>query len=424
MNNILSKKRKILIISSWAPPMIGGPQSLYNIFSQFPKKSYSILTSYNIIWDTLKSKVYGSWLPCKYYFFDNKGEVNGDNTNILNVNQNVKVGKNIFDFFKKVPFINFFVILALIVYFIFSTVKKTIIINKQKKFNLLLGLSDVGYALISTYITHKITKIPYALYIFDVYKGYKFELPYKMLANIFEKVIFKNAKLIIVTNQATKDLYIKRYGDNLNIQIIHNSVFTDTYDKIRKNHQLSKPYKIIFTGYVYWAQEQSLLNLIKAMDLLKDLPIELLIYSPKPTDDIRKSIINSKSIKLLSANQSEIPRIQNEATLLFLPLAWNTNSPAIITTATPGKYTDYLASGRPMLVHAPDYAYVSKYTKKHQLGLVVDKNDVNSLANSIRNFLKDPNIGQNYVNNALQIFYQNHDAKVNAKKLTEYLEML
>ncbi|MFA6391484.1 MAG: glycosyltransferase [Patescibacteria group bacterium] len=415
--------KKILIISSWAPPMIGGPQSLYNVFSQFPKDSYSILTSYNIIWDTQKSNVSGSWLPCKYYFFDHKGEINGGSVKILTASKNVNIAKKVFDFFKALPVFNLIVISALLVYSIFSTTKKTITISKQNKFNMLLGLSDIGYALISTYFAHKITKIPYALYIFDVYKGYKFELPYKFLASLFEKVIFKNAKIIIVTNKATEDLYKKRYGDSLNIKIIHNSVFTDAYDKIRVERHITAPYKIIFTGYVYWAQEQSLLNLIKAMEQLIDLPVELLIYSPKPTDAIRNSIVNKNNIKLLSANQSEIPKIQNEATLLFLPLSWNTNAPAIITTATPGKYTDYLASGRPMLVHAPDYAYVSQYTKENQLGLVVDKNDIQLLADTIRNFIKYPGNGQNYVNNALKIFYQNHDAKKNAKKLAKLLEI-
>jgi glycosyltransferase involved in cell wall biosynthesis len=165
-------------------------------------------------------------------------------------------------------------------------------------------------------------------------------------------------------------------------------------------------------------------NLIKALDFLSDLPLELHLYIPQLIESIKKLAQGKKNIKLLSANQSEMPKIQSSATLLFLPLSWNTKSPDIIATATPGKFTDYLASGRPMLVHAPDYAYVSKYTKENQLGLVVDKNDVQLLADTIRNFFKYPSVGQRYINNALKIFYQNHDARKNAQKLKKLLEMI
>jgi glycosyltransferase involved in cell wall biosynthesis len=112
-----------------------------------------------------------------------------------------------------------------------------------------------------------------------------------------------------------------------------------------------------------------------------------------------------------------MPRVQSEATLLFLPLAWGTDAPDIIATASPGKFTDYLASGRPMLVHAPDYSYIARYTREHDVGIVVDRNDVGALADAVREFLQDPARGSRYVENALNVFKTHHDARENAKKL-------
>jgi len=52
--------KKVLIISSWAPPAIGGPQNLYNLLRDFPEDSYCLLTSfYNI--DNQSAKI-GNWL--------------------------------------------------------------------------------------------------------------------------------------------------------------------------------------------------------------------------------------------------------------------------------------------------------------------------------------------------------------------------
>jgi glycosyltransferase involved in cell wall biosynthesis len=122
------------------------------------------------------------------------------------------------------------------------------------------------------------------------------------------------------------------------------------------------------------------------------------------------------------AQQSEMPRILREATLLFLPLAWHTKSPDIIATATPGKFTDYLASGRPMLIHAPDYAFVSRYAKQHQLGLVVDQDSPELLAAAIREYLQHPERGKTYVTNALAMFRHNHEAGKNARVLADILD--
>ena len=116
-----------------------------------------------------------------------------------------------------------------------------------------------------------------------------------------------------------------------------------------------------------------------------------------------------------------MPKIQSDAALLFLPLSWDTKSPDIIATASPGKFTDYLASGRPMLVHAPDYSYIAKYVNKHHIGLIVDQNDTQLLAEKMRQFFKKPSLAQTYINQALEIFQQEYDAVKNAQKMMRIL---
>ncbi len=161
--------------------------------------------------------------------------------------------------------------------------------------------------------------------------------------------------------------------------------------------------------------------MIRTMDELRDLPVRLLLFIPKATRKVLSAVEGRPNVTLTSASQSEVARVQCEATLLVLPLSWGTKAPDIIATATPGKFTDYLASGRPLLVHAPDYSCVARDAKEHGTGIVVDRDDVASLARTIREFLGDPSAGRRYVENALRVFESRHDARKNSRMLWEIL---
>ena len=420
MSNSFKLNKKILIVSSWAPPMVGGPQHLYNIFSQFPKNTYSIITSAKNMQKAIQTNVRGSMLPCQYYYFDEKCLSGHKDTAVNNAPKNKT---SLFSYFLAKPFlcgkiiIHYLSEVNLILLFSIKTMKAL----KESRTNFLLGISDTGPALIATYIASIITRTPYALYFFDIYKGNNLGGFYNFLASLFERAIMTRATIVIVTNEKTEQFYQQRYGNKIKTAVIHNSAFPDEYAKTRTPYSPIPPYKIVFTGNVYWAQEQSVLNLVSAMELLTDLPIELHLYIPKPTEKLQNAVANKSNIKLLTANQSEMPKIQSDAALLFLPLSWDTKSPDIIATASPGKFTDYLASGRPMLVHAPDYSYIVKYVNKHHIGLIVDQNDTQLLAETMRQFFKKPLLAQTYINQALEIFQQEYDAVKNAQKMMRIL---
>lgn len=419
--------RQLLVISSWAPPMIGGPQSFANLMKLQPEDSLSILTSAVMIDEESGTK--GQWLHAKYYYYDLNRPwtppappAPGADTAAP---QAIAWSTKLVMVLKKIPL--FGSIITSILIFCYITVaftKRAIKITQENGIQTLMGLSDNGPALVATWLTSLLTRRPYVIFMYDLYRGNNLSPFNALIARLFEGKIMRGARLLIVTNDATADHYQRRYGINLPTAVIYNSVFPENYTAQQQLYKPTAPYKIIFTGHVYWAQEQAVLNLIQAMDKVQDLPVKLDLYIPKANEIITAAVAGKNNIRITAAPQSEMPRVQSEATLLFLPLAWNTKAPDIIATATPGKFTDYLASGRPMLVHAPDYAYVSQYTKQHELGIVVDTNSVEQLAMAIRNYLKNPSAGQRYVDNALRVFHENHDARKNAQKLTELLNMV
>ncbi len=415
-----SRKPRILIVTKWAPPQIGGPKNLYNLFSLVPPESYFVLTSADAI-DPFSAET-GSWLPARYIFFDRKTE-SGFREFIPGsakpAGRPTGQGR---DKIRRFRFLGRSVVEAL---YVLRNVRRIVRAARravrERGITLLLGISDDGPALIGTYWVHKKTGIPYALYLFDLYRGNDFSAVGRFLARVFEPWLVRGASAVITTNEVTQDFLRQRYGRSIRSCVIPNSAFPEEFERFRNKKPADPPYTIVFTGNVYWAQEGAVLNLIRAMDKLRDLPVRLLLYIPNATGKVRSAVEGRPNVTLTSASQSEVARVQCEATLLVLPLSWGTKAPDIIATATPGKYTDYLASGRPLLVHAPSDSCVAREVKKHGSGIVVDRDDVAALAHAIREFLGDPSAGRDYVDNALRVFEASHDARKNARKLWSIL---
>lgn len=412
--------KKVLIVSSWAPPMPGGPQNMFNIFSQFPRDSFAIITSYRVAPATDHHDVGTQWLPCTYYYFDKKETASKLHEEILK--QKKTIQSMLVGFVRHIPYVGprisgVLTTVSLILRYTNATVASA----HASGAKCLIGVSDKGPALISTYLTHRRTRLPYVIHLYDLYCGNNITGFLGFLARWLERPILTNAHLVILTNEGTERYYKKRYGETIRTVVLHNATFAEEYEKVRTPFKPNPPYTIIFTGHVYWPQEGAVLNMIRAMDLLNDLPVTLQLYIPSPAISIIQAVEGKTNITLSTAAQHEMPRIQNSATLLFLPFAWNTPSPDIIATATPGKFTDYLASGRPMLVHAPDYSYVAKYVRKHNLGLVVDQNDVHLLAETIRDFLENPSIASLFIKRSLEIFQKEYTATINSKIMMKLL---
>ena len=416
---------KTLIISSWAPPMVGGPQNLYNLFSCMPKEKYDIVTSYHATHGEQSGMTKGTTLPCTYFYFDNVGPLHSLKLEATKVAPTPSFKTQIYKTISIIPLLGGLMTRSAAYYVgVRQFTSAAIAAARTSNATHLLGISDMGPALLTTYLAHRKTRLPYTIYLFDLYRGNLLPQPYKLIANIMERRILCSAKNVILTNEETEAYYKRRYGGAIRTSVIHNSNFPENFPSHEIDTHQKAPFTITFTGNIYWAQEQAVLNLVQAMDFLKDIPILLKLYCPKPSEKILRAVTNKKNIWLGAALQAQMPKIQSDATLLYLPLAWNTKAPDIIATATPGKFTDYLAAGRPILIHAPDYAYVSKYARKYELGLVVDQNDPKALSEAIRKFLSNPVDGARYVKNALRIFHKNHDARKNAKKLTEIFSMV
>jgi glycosyltransferase involved in cell wall biosynthesis len=404
----MTKMRKFMVISSYAPPAVSGaPLMMYNLLHHFPPRSFSILTSHAGIDD--RASATEKRLAANYHYFDTPSTTFTDDRE-QSFSQKLKSTA------KRIPIVRSIGEFILLITLISRIVKKGSQIAREENIELLLGYSDYGAALTGTYILHKRTGLPYFLYFYDLYAGTKLPFFSKILARIMEPCLFRSAEHIFVMSGKLADHYRTKYGRESTI--IYNS------PPIPQNKPSlpapQKPYKIVYTGTIYWAQADAVRDLIAAVEGGEE-GVELWLYTPHdPVYLARFGIRASKRVKFAVGNPEEMPRIQAGAAILAVLLGFKTGYPLLISTSSPGKTYEYMLSGRPILVHAPKDSFIAEYVMKYKCGYVVGEPDIDELREGISKLLHDRTLVTELVRNAWATAVQNHDASKNAAKLEQF----
>jgi len=268
-----------------------------------------------------------------------------------------------------------------------------------------------------SYLAGRLMNIPFILYAFDRYST-QWTTPYeRKFAVEYEKIICNNAKGIIVPNEFLKLSYHQLYG--LEPVIIHNPCDLSNYDYNSYFFPIQKTdrkIRVLYTGSIYKAQYDAFFSLLSAINKYSNQQLELHIYTNQNPQLLRKCGIKGRVVFHGHIKTNLIPKIQQGADILYLPLAFNSPYPEIIRTSSPGKMGEYLASGRPILVHAPTDSYISWYFKEYKCGLVIDKNDPLELAKGLEILISDTTFQEKLVQNAKKRAIVDFDLKKVRKK--------
>ncbi|MHB8469202.1 MAG: glycosyltransferase family protein [Gaiellaceae bacterium] len=148
---------------------------------------------------------------------------------------------------------------------------------------------------------------------------------------------------------------------------------------------------IVFTGAVYDAQADAVRRLIEALDdeRLRASGACVNIFSQAREEELaRWGVRASGQVRIRRVSRAQARGAQRAADILFLPMAFDGNRD-VTRTASPGKLPEYLAAGRPILVHAPAEAYIACYAREQGFAEVVDERDVRGLAGAVAQLAGD-----------------------------------
>jgi hypothetical protein len=240
------------------------------------------------------------------------------------------------------------------------------------------SISDAPAASISA----RICKIPFVMYAFDDYVFREIGIK-RCFAWSLERSILSKASKILVTNEFMAEDYRKRHYSRVGI-VRNSSPVREILKCAEQTEKLNAcGHKIVFTGAIYSAHFDSFRRLIEAMKMAKD-DWKLLLFTSCKTETLAKEGIKGDMVEVFPhMRKSEALKKMLLADLLFLPLSFDSAFPELIRTSSPGKLGDYLASGTPILVHAPKGAFITEFFRRNDCGIIVDNPDVGGLVKAL-----------------------------------------
>ena len=273
----------------------------------------------------------------------------------------------------------------------------TEIVSREGSGAIVACTGDVTH-LPAAYLASRRTGIPFHAYVFDHYSYREwYDSTAAFWARRIESFLMKRAATVITPNEILRDDLHDRFG--VEPVVIHNSLDISSYEANGQPPSSARDgeIKIVYTGEIYDAHYDAFRNLVAALKVLGRPEIKLHIYSSRPAAELNALGIDGPVVHHPEQLASEMPRIQMDADLLFLPLAFDSPYPELVRTSSTTKMGEYLAARRPVLVHAPKDSFVNWYFRKHSCGVVVDENDPAHLAGAIEKTLANPELRQRMV---------------------------
>jgi glycosyltransferase involved in cell wall biosynthesis len=255
--------------------------------------------------------------------------------------------------------------------------------------------------------------LPVFLHYFDDYR-FQWRIPNpawheKTAAAISEAVeadVLGQAAGVVVPNEIlAEDI---RARADLPVAVIRNAIDTEIAARLRREAVDSRPLAhgertVLYTGSVYEAQGDALRRCALAIEMLRQRghPLRLHVYTADSAERIHAQRLPTSVVVHPAVSNSDSFILQTRADILFLPLGFQTRYPELIRSSSPGKFGEYLASARPMLVHAPADSFPASYAAKLGCGAVCDQPDQHALAATILRLLEDEAWTQGLVTRAL-----------------------
>jgi len=277
----------------------------------------------------------------------------------------------------------------------------------------------------AAFFASKSLGIPFILYTFDYYSRQRTEPLLQAFADKMEKEIVCGAARVIVPNECLKKEYLERY--DVCSTVIHNPFDLSAYEKKIPPCSSTRPQnetQIVYTGAIYEAHYSAFKNLIAAMEMAHIPGLKLHIYTPQSELRLEIQGICGPVVIHKHLPNAYMPEIQHNADVLFLPLSFESAYPDIIRTSAPGKIGEYLASGTPVLVHAPKESFISWFFSHYRCGIVVSDNDPAALSMALAHILSDRDSVKTISDNAYRIAQTDFDAKYAREKFLQLISSL
>ncbi|VAW12779.1 hypothetical protein MNBD_BACTEROID03-190 [hydrothermal vent metagenome] len=180
----------------------------------------------------------------------------------------------------------------------------------------------------------------------------------------------------------------------------------------KKNYKLSENPTILYAGRIGLGIDNSLMTIaeaIKTVNTELQLTIKFAIQAQASPAWIKEyEFVKHREF----VPYEELPHEFGSADFLILPYDFSPSSIAYIKYSMPTKASEYMASGTPILIYAPEYTALVQYAKRNHWATIVENENVRVLADEIRKLVTDQQFRQSLAETAKKQAEERHDSQV------------
>ena len=218
----------------------------------------------------------------------------------------------------------------------------------------------------------------------------------------------------IAIGDAMAEQYQAVYGREF--ESFQNCVALEQYRAVgRCEWERSDVFHVAYRGRIGLAVERSLLDLAESIGRLRSrgMSITLDVTTPDVGSGVARRLAVSEHVAVTEPGALDaLPRALASADALVLPYDFDPRSQAFIRLSVPTKLPEYLASGTPVLVYAPEDTAVVRYARKDGWGMVVPTREPSMLDSALARIYEDSGLRRSLGEAGRATASRNHDAAV------------
>jgi glycosyltransferase involved in cell wall biosynthesis len=226
----------------------------------------------------------------------------------------------------------------------------------------------------------------------------------------FRQLLDRCSILMSISDYMTEE-YSKRYGKTF--VPFHNPIDTNFWRQYqRDDYSLSESPTVLYAGRTGLGIQDSLKTIATSIQRVNEtlnLSIKFVLQTPELPDWISKyPFVQHRKL----VPYRDLPKVFSEADLLILPYDFSAISTQYIKYSMPTKASEYMASGTPIVLFAPEDTAVVQYAKKYHWAAIVTENKIETLILKIKQVFSDVSYRRELAKQAQEIAESRHDLKM------------
>jgi glycosyltransferase involved in cell wall biosynthesis len=228
------------------------------------------------------------------------------------------------------------------------------------------------------------------------------------------KLLLGKIDLHLSISNPMSEEYERRYGKKF--IAFHNPIDLDMWLPFSKtNFAFEKEYiKVLYSGRIGVGIASSLIEVASAIDLMNEGAEKIKLHIQTPTEE--QSIVDMlQSHKCVIINPiaeyRDLPGIFSDADILLLANDFNGEGVAYLKFSMPTKASEYMISGTPVLVYAPEEAAVSKLFSQNECAYCLYIQDTEEIIKSIRYLISNEEFREKISRNSVTLAKEIFDAE-------------